>query len=251
MNASIVLNPAASKRLIAKGVAAHPAVHNALREGRVVVALGTTNGYVVEELLGESIDRGAFAAGFIDTHWNLNERVGELGEVVLERGRRVAWEPDKILASLKEGDVLIKGGNAIDPWGIVGVLTAASNGGTIGRYVPTAMARGVEIVIPISVAKSIHSSVIDLSQQMGIGRITFRDGLPCGMTPLHGQLLTEIEALHLLYGIDAVHVTSGGQGEGRGSVSLLLYGDEPDVRRAFDAVHLLGEDDDVTLSGRA
>jgi hypothetical protein len=251
MNASVVLTPAVSKRLIAKGVAVHPAVRKAMHEGRVVVTFGTTNAYVAEELLGTSIDRGAYAAGFIDTAWNLNARLGEMGEVVFERGRRVEWEPEKTLSSLKAGDVLVKGGNALDPWGIVGVLTAASNGGTFGRYVPTATARGVEIIVPISVGKSIHSSVIDLSQQMGIGRIPLRDGLPCGMSPLHGQLVTEIEAFHLLFGVDAAHVASSGIGEGKGSVSLLLYGEEDPVQRAFDLVHALRGETDVTLDGRA
>jgi hypothetical protein len=46
------LTPAAGKRLIAKGVAAHPWVTEVLRTGRLVIVAGTTNGYVAEEILG-------------------------------------------------------------------------------------------------------------------------------------------------------------------------------------------------------
>jgi hypothetical protein len=250
MNGSVVLTSAASKRLIARGVAAHPTVQRAMKRGHVVVALGTTNAYVAEELLGERIDRGAYAAGFIDSTWNLNARLGEMEEIVFEHGRRVHWDSEQTLATLAAGDVLIKGGNALDPWGIVGVLLASSSGGTVGRYVPAALARGVEILIPISVGKSIHASVIDLSQQMGIGRIPLRNGLPCGIYPLHGQLMTEIEALATLFDVEAVHVASNGIGEGRGSVSLVLYGEDDSVRRAFDFVQSLAGEADVDLAGR-
>jgi hypothetical protein len=251
MNASVVLSSAASKRLIAKGVAAHPTVRHALSEGRVVIARGTTNAFVAEELCSAAIDRGAYAAGFIDRVWNVNARVGEMEEIVLLRGKPTDETPDKTLAALAAGDVVVKGGNALDPWGIVGVLLASSTAGTVGRYAAAAMARGVSLVIPISVSKSIHTSVIDLSQEMGIGRVALHDGLPCGMYPLHGQIVTEVEAFHLLCEVDAVHVASNGVGQGRGSVSLLVYGDNDAVRRAYALAQSLHDETDVELAGRA
>lgn len=47
-----LLTPAAGKRLIAKAVAALPAIQEAVRERTVVIIAGTTNAYVAEELLG-------------------------------------------------------------------------------------------------------------------------------------------------------------------------------------------------------
>jgi hypothetical protein len=251
MNASVVLSSAASKRLIAKGVAAHPLVKHALGVGRVVITRGTTNAFVAEELCSKPIDRGAYAAGFIDQRWNINTRMGEMEEIVLLHGKPTDEAPDKTLSSLAAGDVVIKGGNALDPWGIVGVLLASATGGTVGRYVAAALARGVGIVIPVSVSKSIHTSVIDLSQEMGAGRVALHNGLPCGIFPLHGQVITEVDALHLLCGVDAVHVASNGIGAGRGSVSLLLYGEEPAVRKAYDLASAVQNEVDVDLTGRA
>ncbi len=250
MNASVVLSAAASKRLIARGVAVHPSVQRAMRSGRIVIGRGTTNAFVAEELLGAPIDRGAYAAGFIDTRWNINRRIGETPEVILERGRPFGGDPDQVLSSLAAGDVVIKGGNALDPWGVVGVLLASSSGGTVGRYIPSAVARGVDVVIPISLSKSIHSSVIELSQEMGAGRIALHAGLACGLFPLHGQVVTEIEAMRLLADVDAVHVTSNGVGVGHGSVSLLLTGEEDNVRRAFAMTEELAGEADVELVGR-
>ena len=53
MKRQVVLTVAESKRLIAKGVAALPEVMQAMEERTVVVATGTTNAYVLEELWGK------------------------------------------------------------------------------------------------------------------------------------------------------------------------------------------------------
>ena len=250
MKAHVVLAPAASKRLIAKGVKAHPVVQQALEGGTVIVTLGTTNAFVAAELSGESIDHGAFAAGLIDDRWNINARVAEAREFVLKEGERVSIESTDLLASLGEGDVIIKGGNALDPFGTAGVLMAAPTGGSVGRYVPTALARGVDIVIPISVAKSVHASITDLSLELGSRRMSFGDGLPCGMYPLVGHLVTEIEALDILFSVRAAHVASGGVGSGVGSVSLILEGEEDDVRAAYSLLQTMKGETAPTVQGR-
>jgi len=171
MKASAVLLPHASKRLIARGVAAHPLVAHAVAKGSVVITLGTTNAYVADELLGKTIDHGAFAAGVIDDRWNINARISEAKEIVIRGGAMVEVEAGELLSSLGPDDVVIKGGNALDPFGTVGVLLASAVGGTVGRYVAPALARGVPIVIPISVGKSIHASIADLALEMGAKRI--------------------------------------------------------------------------------
>jgi len=251
MRASVVLIPPMSKRLIAKGVAVLPQIRTALDRGRIVVTLGTTNAYVAEELLGEPIDRGAFAAGFIDDRWNINARLGEVDEIVLDNGKPVEASPEETLASLAAGDVVIKGGNALDPEGVVGVLMGASTGGTVGRYVAACLARGIEIVAPISLSKSVHTSIVELSREMGIERMKLRMGIPCGIFPLHGRVVTEIDALEMLFPVRAFHVTSGGAGIGAGAVSLLIEGEEAAVRDAFALVESLQDEADVELSGRA
>lgn len=250
MRAYVVLKPAASKRLIAKGVAAHRSVERALKEGTVVVTLGTTNGYVAEELCGAPIDRGAFAAGLIDGKWNINARFGEAGDLVLVKGERKDLPPREVLDSLTAGDVVIKGGNALDPFGTVGVLIGAESGGTIGRYIPLAIARGVEILIPISVGKSVHTPISELATKLGTRRLEIGDGIPCGMFPLVGEVTTEIEALESLFDVEVSHIASGGIGNGKGSVSLLIEGEEPEVRAAYELVSSLADEPEPPVEGR-
>lgn len=251
MRACVVLRPSASKRLIAKGVAALPVVKRALESGTVVITLGTTNAFVAEELLGSPIDRDVFAAGFIDNRWNLNARIAEAKEVVLRNGKPVEITNQEVIDSLGAGDVVIKGGNALDPWGMVGVLLGAASGGTVGRYLGPALARGVEIVIPIGLEKAIHASVTDLATELGSGRIDLCAGLPAGMHPLVGRVVTEIDALETLFGVEATQIAAGGVGRGAGSVSLLIKGEDKDVKAAFELVGTLVDETDPQLRGQA
>lgn len=250
MKASAVLNSTTAKRLIAQGVAAHPLVADALSQGTIIVTLGTTNGYVASELMGQVIDQGAFAAGVIDDRWNVNVRLGEATDLVLKNGHQVPFDEKEVLGTLTAGDVVIKGGNALDPFGTVGVLMAAATGGTIGRYIPTAQARGVDIVIPISLSKSIHTAIADLTLEMGSRKLELSMGLPCGMYPLTGYVVTEIEALALLFDVHANHVCSGGIGMGTGSVSLLIEGEDASVQAAFAHIEALAQLPEIPVEGR-
>jgi len=251
MKACVVLNPNASKRLIAKGVAALPVVRRALESGTIVVTLGTTTAHVAEELLGRSIDRTTFAAGFVDDRWNVNARVSQAREVVLQKGVPVEISPKELVDSLGAGDVVIKGGNALDPWGMVGVLLASSSGGTVGRYLSLALARGVDVVIPIGLEKAIHGSVVEIAQELGSQRVDLAMGLRCGMQPLVGQVVTEIDALNTLFGVEATQIAAGGIGAGRGSVSLLIQGDSSAVQNAFDLITTLPVEPETELDGSA
>lgn len=250
MKASVVLNSTTAKRLIAQGVAAHPLVTAATSKGTVIVTLGTTNGYVAAELLCAPVDQGAFAAGVIDNRWNINARLGEASDLVLKDGKQIPFDEKSVITGLTAGDVVIKGGNALDPFGTVGVLLAAATGGTVGRYVPTAIARGVDIVIPISLSKSIHTPIGELTQMMGSRKSELHMGLPCGMYPLSGHVLTEIEALELLFNVRATHVCSNGIGSGQGSVSLWIEGEDAQVQAAFDHIQQLSKLPEVPVEGR-
>jgi hypothetical protein len=250
MKASVVLTPVAAKRLIAKGIKALPVVKKALADHTLVITLGTTNGIVAEELLGKEIDKEAFAAGFIDGRFNVNKRLGEMDEVIIRKGKEVKLNQLEIINSLTTGDVLIKGGNAIDPWGHVGVLMSSRQAGTVGRYYSIALARGVDIVIPVSLQKAIHSSIEDLARQMGTDRIDLSMGHACGMHPITGRVVTEIDALEELFEVQVTQIASGGTGSGAGSVSLLITGQEKPVRGAFELVTSLSDEKEISLEGQ-
>ncbi len=232
--AVVTLTPPQSKKLLAEAVASHPLVQRALREGTIIIGHGTTNAWVASRLLGETLDEVKFAAGIVrGGDLDVTDRKERLPAVVMKRGRRVDVDPQKALADFGRGDLLIKGGNAVDPEGIVGVLMASREGGTIGRSLGIVMARGAVLMMPVGLEKLIPS-VPRAVRMMGQDRVGLCTGEKSGLMPVVGALvITEIEAFRLLAGVEAVMVAAGGWGDSQGAVTLSLKGTTDRLQKAF------------------
>ncbi|HUU41686.1 MAG TPA: hypothetical protein VMW42_12150, partial [Desulfatiglandales bacterium] len=57
--ALVVLNPAQSRRLVAKGAVACPIVQEAYKNGMIIIARGITNAFVTEEFFDITIENKA------------------------------------------------------------------------------------------------------------------------------------------------------------------------------------------------
>ncbi len=237
--AVVVLPAEAGKRLIGRAVAQLPHVQRAKTAGLIVIGWGTTNAYVAEELLGRAIPKERYIAGFLAEELRVLPAEAREPMLVLDGGEPKSLGWSEILARLSPGDVVIKGGNVLDPQGVVGVYVAGEDGGTVGKFHAAALARGVEVVIPISRNKSVHTSVLELSKHLGRGKVSFSSGPAIGLVPLIGTVITETEAVAVLYGVEAVHMGGGGVGRGSGAVVLLISGREEDVERAFSELAAL------------
>ena len=232
-----VLTPAESKRLIAKAVAVLPEVRAAMKKGRVVIAGGTTNAFVAEELLGVSISKVHYTAGIISGgELSVTTNEGRLQPYILVNGQAVEMRYQDIIKEFEAGDVFIKGANAVDMYGNAGVIVAGDSGGTIGAVWPTLVARGSHLIIPVGLEKLVPS-VIEASERCGIGRFKYATGYPVGLIPVvNGQVVTEIQALEILAGVVSTHVASGGVGGSEGAVVLAIEGIEEDVSEAFELI---------------
>ncbi len=222
----ITLTPRESKRIIAMGVKRLPVVQQAMKKGIILIALGSTNACVAEELTGNKIDPFRYGAGYIDVTTTVVPNDKRLPAVALRDGMQV--DAEGIIDKMGAQDVLIKGANALDPQSVAGVLMANPAGGTTGSFIGTVMARGVNLVIPVGLEKSIPYSVVEISKRIGIQRISKATGLPVGMMPLFGKVITEIGALTLLGAEDVFPIGSGGTNGGEGSITICIVGDKAD-----------------------
>ncbi len=220
----ITLTPGESKRIIAMGVKKLPVVQQALRKGIILITLGTTNAYVLEELTGKKVDHFRYSAGYINGTAAVVPQDKRLAMVALRNGKEVTG--DGIINEMTAGDVVIKGANAIDPDGTAGVMMANPQGGTTGAIIGTVMAKGINLIIPVGLEKSLPYSVLDISKRIGIKRCAKATGLPVGMMPLPGKVITEVEALTLLGAEDVFPIGSGGVEGGEGSVTLCVEGEK-------------------------
>ena len=233
----VVVVPSESKRLIAKGVLALPEVKRALKEGLFVVSRGTTTAYIAEEILGLKLPKANCTAGII-TERRLAVTIPEegLGPWVFRRGVKIEESAEEALKQFTATDVSVKGANAIDPQGNVGVLAANDFGGTIGSIWPVLAARGSHLIVPAGLEKMI-ASVVDASWACGNKLFKYVMGTRVAlMAVVSAKVVTEIQALEILTGVHAIHVSSGGVGGSEGAVVIALEGSDETVKRAFDLV---------------
>jgi hypothetical protein len=254
VRALISLTPAESKRLIAKGVAALPEVRRALEHGLVIIARGTTNAFVVEELTGNKIgDKSHYASGFIaDGELCATPDNMLMNVVVLRRGKRVDTSPADALWEFGEGDVSIKGASAIDEEGNAAVLAAGADSGTIGGILPVILARGSHLIVPVGLEKLIPS-VIQATQAAGVFHFKYSTGVPVAVVPMPNALVvTEVQAFEVLADVKVVPIAAGGIAGSEGTIVLSLEGTDSQIAEALSIVKSVkGEPPVGRPSGRA
>ena len=235
--ALVILNPAQSRRLVAKGAVASPIFQRAYKKGMVIIARGITNAYLCEELFGISIDNKA------------NQTVGLIARGatncantpppctwhVIDRGQVMEGADANVeIGKFVKGDVVVKGANAIDHTGMTGTYASSLKCGTMGATWPYVTPRGGEFIVPVSLEKMVPC-VMTAAQHSGIYHFDRSMGLPAKIVPLlEAKAITEIEALAILFGVKAYHIGSGGVAGSEGSVHLAIEGDEDKVSQAFD-----------------
>jgi hypothetical protein len=137
-----------------------------------------------------------------------------------------------------KGDVYIKGANALDYIGqMAGVLIGSPTGGTVGAVIGNVIGKQITLIIPIGLEKLVYEDIYELH------RLTMNqdyDGPK--MWPINGVIITEIEAIGLLFGVDATLLAAGGIAGAEGSVRLLIDGVDGDVESALkDIKEIKGE----------
>ena len=235
-----ILNPSMGKRLIAKAMLSHPVVKNALNNGTLVIVAGTTNGYIAEEILTEigqkgNFDRKRFFRGITLPPTYRTTDTGRLadenqfpGDVVITGGK---WQNGKtindVAETLKEGDVILKGANALDlGHKRAAVLIGNQQGGTAIVVLSALVGRRARLIIPIGLEKRVPGNIDQIANKVNSpGATGFR------LLPIPGEVFTEIEALKLLTDVETEIIAAGGVCGAEGGVWLAINGtDEAELK---------------------
>ena len=224
-----------SKRLIAKGLLEHEIIKKALKEHCIIVAGGTTNAYIYEELTGVNIiDKSQNTAG-ITTQGVICVTDSETrrSTAVIKKGKVQDITYTDALKSFTSNDVFIKGANCFDNAGNVGILLAGEKAGTIGKAYATIVTEGAKLIIATGHEKLIPS-VKEAAKYMGRKAIDYSLGMKCGLFVISDALIfTEISALQTLFNIDVTVISAGGVNDCRGSVTFLTRGKEKNIKKCF------------------
>lgn len=250
LSALVVLNPAESRRLLAKATVALPEFQNAYRNGMIIIARGITNAFITEELFGISVEpKAGQTVGMVcNGITNANSGPPPCTWHVIRQGKVVEGADSNVeILDFGAEDVFIKGANAIDPAGNAGIFSSSVKGGTIGMAWPIVMPRGCHLIMPVGLEKMIPS-IIEAAKHSSIYRFKYSTGLPAKLMPVPmGKVISEIQALAILAGVRAYHLASGGVGGSEGAVVLAIEGDDDKVEKAFDLIKSIKGEPPVTL----
>jgi len=230
-----LITPQAGKRLIAKTLAKHPAIVKALKNGTLVIIAGTTNGYVAEEILKTHKITGDFSrrhffrgitmppSKTVTAEGRLTDESKFPGDVVITKG---IWQKGKTIAdvidALKEGDVILKGANALDlARRQAAILIGHPKAGTIGLALPAIVGRRVKLIIPVGLEKRVTGDLNALAQKLNMpGTGGYR------LLPVLGEVFTELDALAALTGAEVELIAAGGVCGAEGACWIAVTGEE-------------------------
>ncbi|MFX1284236.1 MAG: hypothetical protein ACFFB5_11305 [Promethearchaeota archaeon] len=239
MRCQIVFNTWESRAFIAKAIIKHPHVENALKNGVIALGRGITNAYILREMLiytdntDFQIDVDNYVAGVVDgSLWASNSST-RTPEVALYKGKP---KIEPIHKTIEKADLIMKGGNALGPDWIAGVLCAHPTGGTIGSFYAIAISRGIKIIVPISTGKMIPFSVTEIVPNLGGQQsIDYVRGMPVSLFPIvGGEVFSEIEALEMIAKVEVYPIGAGGVYDGAGATIFEISGASEEISKIID-----------------
>jgi hypothetical protein len=254
MRAQVILTPTESKKLIGKAVAGLDVVRKAAQEGIVVMHPSSSTWFVVEELTGSRPTTNVWVCGAITPKGACGDMGVHSGAVSLNTVRDPGGFPfswvirggkletgeglNDLLEQMGPGDVYIKGVNAIDPQGNVAIMIGNPvEGGTIGQVVTARKKKKFQLIFPVGLEKLIPLPVEQVAREAKRIGCDYAMGAAVSLLPCaDGRSVTEIDAIKILSGAEAVPIGAGGLSGAEGAVTLVIKGDEDKVKKAIDFV---------------
>ncbi len=230
------VTPAMGKRLIGQAMVQHPAIQNALQNGALLIIAGTTNGYVAQEILqslgqAQGFSREGFRRGMTTAH-GAKVKAEPERDVLISGGQ---WQKGRTIYDtadeLQEGDVILKGANAFDVHGQAAVHIGHPKGGTILAALTAVLGRRVHLIVPVGLEKRVFGDVNALAQ---LCNAPGAKGLR--LMPMQGEVFTELEAIELLTGAEAILLAAGGVYGAEGATWLGIDGTQEQIQAAAELI---------------
>lgn len=243
MKVQITLTVSEAKRMIAKGLAQHPTVQKALKQGLIFLKGGTTVSALAEELTGRPM-RISGRISPLGTKTG-KDASGGYHSAIIERGELKDAEDslDEIVAGLRGDDVAIIGANAIDVHGNAALMYGAPIGGGPGFIISGLMAEIANVFVAAGLEKLVPGSLTDIIPKAARKGVSRSMGMAVGLTPISGKIVSENHAIEILAPVECTVIGRGGIHGAEGASTLLIEGEAGDVQRVFElAQQLKGAD---------
>ena len=224
------------KRLIAKGIATHPRIKQKMESGMIIITKGTTNAYIAEELIGLSAEHGQFMSGNISNK-PFKIKVNTIPEIIVINGKWVDMPLKDALEAVKQGDIILKGGNLLNYEKKQAAATVSSpEGGTVGRIRPYTAEGPGHLIVPIGLEKETYGNLSDYEYILSQDNFKVIGSRQRVMVHKNAEIFTEIEAIKLFGNVKVIPFASGGIAGSEGASSLAIYGSQEEVDKVMNII---------------
>lgn len=259
--AQLLLTPAESKKLISQAIYEMDGVKQALKKGTVALHPSSSTYFIAQQILGRRPPTDVWVCGTILPKGLCGDMVSgvllgsqkpddyESSDVsftghkrpftftwVFKKGKLEEGRPlEEVLEELGPGDFYVKGPNALDTNGRVGILIGASSkihdeaGGTIGRAMMAARTKGFQILFPTGLEKLIPIPVEEAAKETTPRSYSYLMGHGAALLPGEGKVITELDAIKMLTGATAIPFAAGGLAGAEGSIAIIAKGEQAQV----------------------
>ena len=93
------------------------------------------------------------------------------------------------------------------------------------------ISEGADVIIPAGLEKLIPGSVIDSMKGARRKCVDRHDGMACGLFPVIGTIITEVEAIQTLADVDVCIIGRGGIHGAEGGTLFQIHGEAEEVKR--------------------
>ena len=214
-----------SKRLIAKGITANEDVQERLKNGIVIITLGTTN------------TRGSFVTGriFPSSKTDFAKDLKRHDEIVLINGKVSDIPYVNALERMTEKDIVFKGANMLNyAKRQAAVCVGAPDGGTVAKlrkYTDQGKGRWI---VPVGLEKETTQDLFEIQRLVNGSSHRAKGTVRLNVT--QNNVYTEIEAIKEFADVDVFVTAKGGVDGAEGGVSLLVCGSEQEVGKANEII---------------
>lgn len=223
------------KWLIAHAVAGMPEVRSAMARGRVVFKAGTTVSCISQLMIGEPLR----IYGRITARGTVSSKEASSAAhcLMYDQGKLEMLDDnaDETFFQLGPGDVMIIGANLIDIYGNAAMLAGGVGGGFCGRAISALTTQGFRVIVPVGLEKLSPVPVSEALRKASRQGIDRARGMACGLIPIFGQIVTEIEAIRLIADVDVCLIARGGVYGAEGGSVFQARGPDEEIK-ALEAV---------------
>jgi hypothetical protein len=112
--------------------------------------------------------------------------------------------------------------------------TEINKGGYTAGYI--GCKKSARVVIPVGLEKHIPVSVLVGARKLSSGKVDHSYGMPCGLVPIFGTTVTEVEAMKSMADVEIIPISAGGIGGAEGCIVFLIEGEEVEVRKILGVI---------------